>query len=286
MSTMQRPVILIVDDEEENLDLLERTLMFDYEVHRASSGEEALERIEGLPELAMIITDQRMPGMTGTQLLSKVCDQRAEAVRIIVTGYTSPDDLIEAINSSNVYRYLTKPWDVDDLLAIVRRAVRLSQAGVGGLVHEVTGLPGRFQLLRELEREVIRAQQLGYTLSLERITLLGFATYEEQVGVAAAEDVLRRVADALLQKLPPLGFLAGLNRGVYVTLLSSIAGEVSPREPLPKMLESLYVPPAAKDTNASQIEIQRAIFPADGETPRALLDAIGLSDLPLAPVRR
>ena len=194
MITKHKPVILIVDDEEENLDLLERTLMFDYEVHRASSGEEALALVEKLPKLAMIITDQRMPGMTGTELLVKAAGKRAEAIRMIVTGYTSPDDLIEAINSSNVYRFLTKPWDVDELLAIVRRGVRLSSAGVGGLVHEITGMPGPAQLVRELRREILHAKRLGYDITLEAVVLPDLTQYEEEVGSAAAEESLRRVA--------------------------------------------------------------------------------------------
>ncbi len=279
MITKHKPVILIVDDEEENLDLLERTLMFDYEVHRASSGEEALALVEKLPKLAMIITDQRMPGMTGTELLVKAAGKRAEAIRMIVTGYTSPDDLIEAINSSNVYRFLTKPWDVDELLAIVRRGVRLSSAGVGGLVHEITGMPGPAQLVRELRREILHAKRLGYDITLEAVVLPDLTQYEEEVGSAAAEESLRRVADTLASGLPTLGFLAALNGGVFVRFVPGLGEELVGLDSLRDELAGFFRSRSGQQFDPSAIEVRRAVFPKDGDSEKDLIATLGLTDL-------
>ena len=114
--------ILIVDDEPANLRALERLLRDDYTVLTAQSGVEALSLLEQ-HDVALIVTDQRMPGMTGIELLDKTVPLRPHMVRILLTGYTDVSALIQAINSGNVYRYLTKPWDNDDLRMTVSRAV-------------------------------------------------------------------------------------------------------------------------------------------------------------------
>jgi response regulator RpfG family c-di-GMP phosphodiesterase len=115
--------IMVVDDESANLRLLERLLSPRYEVFTAESGVDALELV-GKHHFALIISDQRMPGMTGIELL-----KRAEAiypltVRIILTGYTDAEALVDAINSGVVYKYVTKPWINSDLQLTVQRGLQ------------------------------------------------------------------------------------------------------------------------------------------------------------------
>jgi putative nucleotidyltransferase with HDIG domain len=114
--------ILVVDDEPANLRLLERLFRRDYSVLTASSGQEALQLL-GQHDVALLVTDQRMPGMTGIELLKHIADTRPHMVRMILTGYTDMGALIEAINCGQVYRYVTKPWDNNDLRLTVARAL-------------------------------------------------------------------------------------------------------------------------------------------------------------------
>ena len=114
--------ILIVDDEPANLRSLERLFRADYEVLTADSGAEALELL-GQHDVALLITDQRMPAMTGIELLQKTVPLRPRMVRIILTGYTDVDALVEAINCGQVYRYVGKPWNNDELKLTVKRAL-------------------------------------------------------------------------------------------------------------------------------------------------------------------
>ncbi len=114
--------IIIVDDEPANLRVLERLFRRDYEVITAESGEEALQLL-GQHDAALLITDQRMPGMTGVELLNHTAPIRPHMVRIILTGYTDVDTLVEAINSSLVYKYVTKPWNNEELRLTVSRAL-------------------------------------------------------------------------------------------------------------------------------------------------------------------
>ncbi len=114
--------ILIVDDEPANLRTLARLFREDYEVLTAASGDEALALL-GQHDVALLITDQRMPGMTGIELLKKTVPLRPRMVRIILTGYTDVDALVEAINCGQVYRYVAKPWNNDELRMNVKRAL-------------------------------------------------------------------------------------------------------------------------------------------------------------------
>ena len=115
--------LLIVDDELANIRLLERLFRQDYFCLTASSGDEALEILDQ-HEVAVIITDQRMPQMTGVELLKRSADRRPHMVRILLTGYTDLEALVEAVNCGLVYMYISKPWNNDDLKLRVSRAVQ------------------------------------------------------------------------------------------------------------------------------------------------------------------
>lgn len=114
--------ILIVDDEPANLRALERLFRADYDVLTAASGADALGLLSQ-HEVALLITDQRMPEMTGIELLKRTISLRPRMVCLILTGYTEVDALVEAINCGQVYRYVTKPWGNEELLLTVRRAL-------------------------------------------------------------------------------------------------------------------------------------------------------------------
>ena len=118
-----KPKILVVDDEPDNLDLLYRTFYRDYKVLKASSGPAALELLALEGEVSVIISDQRMPMMSGTEFLSLTATQYPDIIRIILTGYTDVEDLVEAINAGKVFKYVTKPWEAEELKAVVRQAV-------------------------------------------------------------------------------------------------------------------------------------------------------------------
>ncbi|MER3493086.1 MAG: two-component system response regulator [Mastigocladus sp. ERB_26_2] len=125
LMTLEKPKkqkILVVDDEPDNLDLLYRTFRRDFQVLKADSGMNALQVLAAEGEVAVIISDQRMPEMKGTEFLSKTVPQFPNTVRIILTGFTDIEDLVEAINAGQVYKYITKPWDPAELKAVVQRA--------------------------------------------------------------------------------------------------------------------------------------------------------------------
>jgi response regulator RpfG family c-di-GMP phosphodiesterase len=119
---VRRHQILVVDDEVANVRLLNRVLGDEHDILTATSGAEGLAILAQQP-VSLIITDQRMPGMTGVQLLEKSLPIRPDAIKILLTGYTDVQALIDAINAGHVYKYVPKPWDADELKLTVRRAL-------------------------------------------------------------------------------------------------------------------------------------------------------------------
>ncbi|MEM6518041.1 MAG: SpoIIE family protein phosphatase [Cyanobacteria bacterium P01_C01_bin.70] len=114
--------LMVVDDEPDNLDLLYRTFRRDFKVYKAEDGFRALEVLESAGEMAVIISDQRMPRMNGTEFLSRTVEQFPDTIRIVLTGYTDVEDLVEAINSGKVFKYITKPWNPRELKTVVTQA--------------------------------------------------------------------------------------------------------------------------------------------------------------------
>lgn len=120
-----RARILIVDDEEAILETMSFTFDEDYDVLTAPSARDAIALLDANAPIAAVITDQRMPEMTGVEFLARVCERHPNTTRIILTGYADGDAMVRAINEGHVYAYVTKPWEPDDLKQLVHRAVEL-----------------------------------------------------------------------------------------------------------------------------------------------------------------
>jgi sigma-B regulation protein RsbU (phosphoserine phosphatase) len=106
--------ILYVDDEKDNLTVFYSTFRRYYNIYLASSGREGIETMRN-HEIHLIITDQRMPEMTGIQFLEKIIPDYPDCIRMILTGFSDIEAIIQAINTGRVYRYITKPWNKDEL---------------------------------------------------------------------------------------------------------------------------------------------------------------------------
>ena len=113
--------ILYVDDEENNLNSFRAALRRDYNVFTALSGEEGME-ILAKNDIHVVVTDQRMPHMTGVQFLQRIPGDQ-DNIRIILTGFTDMESIIEAINTGKIYRYIKKPWDKDELKITIDNAI-------------------------------------------------------------------------------------------------------------------------------------------------------------------
>jgi phosphoserine phosphatase RsbU/P len=157
---MSEETILVVDDEIANLQKLRRTFINRYSVLTASSGIEALDLIRNNGDIAVMIVDQRMPDMTGVDFIRQTLEILPWAVRIILTGFTDVDVLMDAINSCKVYRYIVKPWDPPDMLITVERGLEANR-----LARE------NEQFRKELIRRERLARELEIASEIQRYIL-------------------------------------------------------------------------------------------------------------------
>lgn len=173
--------LMVVDDEPDNLDLLYRTFRRDFEVIKADSAIAALDILNRQGEMAIIISDQRMPEMLGTEFLSKTVDRFPDTIRIVLTGYTDVEDLVEAINAGKVFKYITKPWNPDQLKGVVQQAADTYRV-VKQRTHELQRALRReslFNVVTTAIRESLDyhsmlqtiAERLGQTFEADRCVL-------------------------------------------------------------------------------------------------------------------
>lgn len=191
--------LMVVDDEPDNLDLLYRTFRRDFRVYKADSGLNALQVLEAEGEMAVIISDQRMPQMNGTEFLSKTVNSFPDTIRILLTGYTDVEDLVDAINSGQVFKYITKPWNPENLKSVV------SQAGdTYRVLKQRTNELSRALRREELFNTVTSAirESLDYDSMLQRIVNTIGQTFEASSCILRPVESDRLTPDSFSYQAP------------------------------------------------------------------------------------
>jgi len=151
--TTAKESILLVDDEEAILETMTFTFADDYEIFTSTDARRALDVLDQHAPIAVVLTDQRMPNMSGVEFVTEVCKRHPSTVRMILTGFSDMDAIIEAINDGHVYAYITKPWEPDDLRLAVQDALE------------------KMELVRENEKLARELQAANERLQTENIIL-------------------------------------------------------------------------------------------------------------------
>lgn len=243
--------LMVVDDEPDNLDLLYRTFRREFQVFKAASGAEALALLEQFGEMAIIISDQRMPRMNGTEFLSRTVSRFPDTIRIVLTGYTDVEDLVEAINAGKVFKYITKPWNPEAL-----RSVVLQSADTYQLIKQRTRtltLALRRELLINDVMSAVRESLDYYSMLQTVVNTLG-SRFEADLGIlqpGKAECPRARFEDSqqpLFRYTPPGMQLEPLDRalgsklyGHHLKQLDQAIREAA-TQPTPASLETLPEP--------------------------------------------
>ncbi|HTH82096.1 MAG TPA: response regulator [Mucilaginibacter sp.] len=116
--------VLYVDDEINNLNSFKAAFRRDFEIYTAISAKEGRKILDG-QEIGVIITDQRMPGMTGIEFLESILPVYPDTIRILLTGFSDINAVMDAINRGQVYKYLVKPWQNDELKMYIENALEI-----------------------------------------------------------------------------------------------------------------------------------------------------------------
>ncbi|MGC1244934.1 MAG: response regulator, partial [Spirulinaceae cyanobacterium] len=224
---MSKPAIICVDDERIVLvslrDQLTQHLGNEYDIELAESGEEALEVFAELTEekveVPLIISDQIMPGMKGDDLLVVIQNQHPQTLKIMLTGQASAEAVGKAVNQANLYRYITKPWQAEDLKLTVKEALNsyeqkkklaeYSRTLEKKVEERTTELQQKNQELAQTLQELQATQQ--ELIQSEKMAALGQliagVAHEINTPLGAIKASISNIANALaksLQQLPQL----------------------------------------------------------------------------------
>ncbi|WP_129125356.1 response regulator [Geomonas oryzae] len=190
--------ILCVDDERNVLRALERIFIDDdYEILTAASGEEGLELLNASPQVQVVISDFRMPGMNGVEFLKEVFKTHPETIRIVLSGYADTAAVVAAINEGKIYKFIPKPWNDDELRVTVAKA----------LEHFATQRRNE-QLAEELRRKTDELRELNADLA-RRAASCSCGFMQEHEALAHAAVILDHL---------PFGVLALNGDGVVLQM--------------------------------------------------------------------
>lgn len=195
---MTKPTILCVDDEKDNIEALERLFRKKFNVLKATSAKEALHILdENLGPVAVIITDQRMPEMTGVEFLEKTLGTHPDTLRMLLTGYTDLESVIAAVNKGQIYRYLTKPWDPVDLVNTVDQACERYTLGIE-LKEKNQQLSNAIQELKTLDQAKSNFMILiNHELKTPLTSILNFAALLKETKLDTDQNqYLQRIVTA------------------------------------------------------------------------------------------
>ena len=280
--------VLYVDDEPENLRIFELGFRREFSILTSRSGDEALRVLSEKP-VAVVLSDQRMPGMTGVELLARVREVDSKVIRVLVTAYGDAETLGAAVNDGSIYKYVPKPWAPDDMRLTLRRAIE-----VYALDRE------RDDLLRELATLNRVSQSINQQLELDRLlelllatltgdlgydgaTLLFFEEEDRELAVAATSpvegDTARWLRGFSIGAVSAPRFVKAVGEGEVQSLRYAQLGDLEP--PLRRWLtevaaeETLVVPLLGKEAvvGALAVDNRRGGNPFD-VADRTLLEGL------------
>ncbi|HET8699219.1 MAG TPA: HD domain-containing phosphohydrolase [Gammaproteobacteria bacterium] len=167
MSKSSKARVLFVDDEPNVLNGVRRSLRGDFDVHTALSGAEALKLLEESEPFGVVVSDCRMPGMDGIELLQRVSELSPLSVRIMLTGNTDQETAVKAVNTGEVFKFLNKPCEVDALRQVVNLAARQYELVTAEKELLEQTLKGSIKVLADL-LAVVKPEAFGRTARLRR----------------------------------------------------------------------------------------------------------------------
>lgn len=197
--------ILYVDDEQNNLVVFKNAFFREYRIFTALSGQEGLEILER-EDIHLVITDQKMPGMTGVEFLEKIVQSYPDSIRMILTAYSDIDFIMRAVNKCGIYRYILKPWDTRELKIVIDKALENYQ-----LSQDKKNLIRNLEEVNKgLEQKVLeRTQELDHknqelvkinSIKDKLFTIISHDLRQPLLSLGVFLEVLKKLPDNLSQE--------------------------------------------------------------------------------------
>ncbi len=307
--TQNNPRILLVDDEPENLRALERTLRTRFEIVSCTTPADALERA-GREDFAVVISDQRMPGMLGTDLLARIAVVKPSITRVILTAYTETREILDAINRAEIYRYITKPWDNNELVAIIHQAAehhRLLREN-RELIGKLEGMNKHLETLveqrtAELQRANLKLSELAMTDPLTKvlnrraffsrfheeieranryeragvvvmIDIDHFKSFNDMEGHVYGDEALKKISQVFISNLRKTDVLGRYGGEEFIVLMpeTKMANALEICERLRGTVERSPLQGHAGNAYLT-VSMGLAAYPRQGESPEELVNA-------------
>lgn len=251
---VNKPKVLLVDDELSNLEALRRTLQTDFDTTIEPDPAKALDLL-CQTEFAAVVSDQKMPSMSGAEFLTKAARLRPLTTRLVLTAFTDSQTFLESINRAEIYRYITKPWDNAELVLALRQAVeryallkhnedlliqlkrmnaelerkvaerteQLSRANEKlselALTDPLTRIANRRALFLRFQEEVHRAERYGRTIAVGMIDVDHFKSFNDMEGHLCGDEALKKTAAALSSNLRKTDFVGRYGGEEFIVIL-------------------------------------------------------------------
>lgn len=309
MNPPRRARILIVDDEHDNLKALERTLHGKFDCIAVSSSQDALKALES-SDFAVVVSDQRMPDMKGTELLAHVAKKAPLTTRIILTAHTDTGEILEAINRAEIFRYITKPWENQELLITLQQAVEhhdlLSQnqklvrelAAVNknleslvekrtlelklaneklaelAMTDPLTKIMNRRAFSKKLLEEIDRSSRYKHSMVIAMVDVDHFKHFNDTEGHLLGDEALKKIAQLFLGNLRKSDSLARYGGEEFIIMMpeTKLASGVEICERLRSAIEH-HSFQGQQRAGYLTISIGLCEFPEVGESSDALINA-------------
>jgi diguanylate cyclase (GGDEF)-like protein len=263
--------LLLVDDEPAILSALKRIFRHSgYQILTAGSGAEALDILDGNGDIQVILTDFRMPKMTGGELLAEVKQRFSNVVGLILSGYADIDTLLKAINSGSVFQFMTKPWNESEIL----QAVDLAFERYYARQDQNTPPLGVEQLLsrNELMHHLEQWMEQGTNTIAFYFDVSNFHSYNDCLGYETADNILTYIAQLLMSNKPDTSLLGQMNGDEFVMIMPMISCPDDKQSLIKKLLqpfqELVFI--AGNDLHI-YFNVGYAISPTDANKPELLL---------------
>jgi len=285
-SKKPKNTVLIIDDEEPNLRQLEGMLSKKFNIIQAQSGQQGLDLLLK-PEIAAIVSDQRMPGMTGIEFFEEVENRLHPATRLILTGFAELKSVVAAINRANVFRYLTKPIIKSDLLFSVNQAVEhylISQSNL----HLISMLKDLMEDNAQMSKKSLKSggksrnilmdhEPKKIQLAIMYADLRGFTNLTAKISPFKVMEILQSISSQLQKIIHNSGGIVDKYLGDGIMAIFGLEGEPGIKNGLHcmKTITNIYPSIRSKFTGVGKDELKLGMGMAVGEV---ILGMLGTSE--------